>query len=298
MHNSMVADSSVFRRAQPWLGTCVEIRAAAWGLPRWAVMSAIDAAFGEIAAVHRLLSRQERGADYVRLTEAAVGDVIKVDVRTAEVLRLAFDLQSESAGAFDPERREHRQADAAPDDPRPAWSLEDGEMVRIRRRASIDLDGIAKGYAVDRAIDGLCAHGVAATVNAGGDLRTTRDCSEPLFVRCDTVRGGLVSLGRLGAGAFATSQSRIHLGRDCDLAGTGIDDRRTGGQRVPLMVVGVAAPSCAVADALTKVVAVDPEAALGMLETRDATAWILRELTGALHITQLGSSSIVTVDVT
>lgn len=294
----MDADGKVVRRMQPWLGTFVEIRAEASRLPRWGVMSAIDAAFGEIATVHRLLSRQERGADYVRLTEAEAGDVIKVDPRTAEVLRLALDLRSESAGAFDPERREHRQPDPASDDQGPSWSLEDGRMVRIHRRSAIDLDGIAKGYAVDRAIDGLRSNGVAATVNAGGDLRTTRDCSEPLFVRCDTVlRSGLVSLGRLATGAFASSQSRMRNDFDSDLAGAGIDDRRAGGRRPPPMVVGVAAPTCAVADALTKVVAVDPEAALEMLGRRDATAWILRELAGALHIKRLGSSSIVTVDV-
>ena len=80
------------------------------------------------------------------------------------------------------------------------------------------------------------------------------------------------------------------------LAGDGIDDRRTGGRPLPLMVVAVAAPSCAVADALTKVVAVDPGAAVGLLERCDATAWILRELSGVLRMRQLGSSSIVTVD--
>lgn len=292
----MTADSSIVRRAQPWLGTFVEIRAETARLPRWEVMAAIDAAFGEIGAVHRLLSRQEGGTDYVRLTQAQAGEVVPVDERTAAVLRLALDLRRESAGAFDPERRVRWHAVSATNDPRPAWSLEDGRLVRIQRRAACDFDGIAKGYAVDRAIEGLRARGIAATVNAGGDLRTTRDGTEPLFVRCDTVRGGLVSLGRLGTGAFASSQSRIRSGPHAELAGDGIEDRRTGRWHLPLMVIAVAAPSCAVADALTKVVAVDPEAALGVLERRGATAWILREFAGALRMRRLGSSSIVTAD--
>ena len=238
--------------------------------------------------MHRLLSRQERGTDYVRLSETGVGDVVKVDVRTAEVLHLALGLQRESAGAFDPERRGPPRHDTVAADAQPAWSLEDERTVRICRRAAVDLDGIAKGYAVDRAIAGLRARGIAATVNAGGDLRTTRLRSEPLFVRCDTQRGGLVSLGRLTTGAFASSQSRVGQDRDSALASAGIDDRRTGGRRVPQVVVGVAAPSCAMADALTKVVAVDPERALGMLARRGATAWILRESAGVLRMRTAG----------
>jgi thiamine biosynthesis lipoprotein len=293
----MAADGTIVTRAQPWLGTCVEIRAEAARLPRWQVMSAIDAAFGEIAAIHRLLSQQEHGADCVKLAQAQAGDAVSVDARTAEVLRLALNLRRESAGAFDPERSEPRACGTPLDHASPAWSVEDGPTVHVHRRAAIDLDGIAKGYAVDRAIDVLRVQGIAATVNAGGDLRTTRDCNEPLFVRCDIARGGLVSLGRLTTGAFASSQSRVQQNVDTELAGTGIDDRRSGGGHVPLMVIAVAAPTCAVADALTKVVAVDPEAALGLLESRDATAWILRELAGELRMRQLGSSSIVTVDV-
>ena len=292
----MVPEGPIVRRAQPWLGTCVEIRAEAARLPRWEVMAAIDAAFAEIAAVHHLLSRQDRGTDYLQLTQARAGDVLRVDARTAEVLRLALNLRKESAGAFDPECNESPAAATAHAAAQPAWSLEDGREVRVHRQATIDLDGIAKGYAVDRTSDSLHAHGLAGTVNAGGDLRTTRHCSEPLLVRCDTIRGGLVSLGRLGTGAFASSQSRARRELDSALAGDGIDDRRTGGRPLPLMVVAVAAPSCAVADALTKVVAVDPGAAVGLLERCDATAWILRELSGVLRMRQLGSSSIVTVD--
>ena len=64
------------------------------------------------------------------------------------------------------------------------------------------------------------------------------------------------------------------------------------------MTVSVAAPTCAVADALTKVVAADPGFADTMLEGHDATAWILREFDGALRMQRLGSCSIVKLDAT
>jgi FAD:protein FMN transferase len=45
------------------------------------------------------------------------------------------------------------------------------DHIRFRRRVIVDLGGIAKGFAVDRAIEALKDHGVAAgIVNAGGDL--------------------------------------------------------------------------------------------------------------------------------
>lgn len=56
--------------------------------------------------------------------------------------------------------------------------------VRLQRPACMDLGGIAKGFAVDRATDVLCESGiVSAVVNAGGDLRVLGELDEMLHVR-------------------------------------------------------------------------------------------------------------------
>ncbi|WP_274036456.1 FAD:protein FMN transferase, partial [Escherichia coli] len=48
----------------------------------------------------------------------------------------------------------------------------DGDILIKQTRASMDLGGIAKGYAVDRAIEVMRALAIErAVVNAGGDLR-------------------------------------------------------------------------------------------------------------------------------
>lgn len=292
----MVSDSNHVMRAQPWLGTFVEIRAEATRLSRWHVMSAIDAAFAEVATIHRLMSRQEQGSDLVRLAAADVGQVVPVDARTGEVLRLALELQTDSGGRFDPERPDHADGSRKRRRPGPAWMLDEPNAVRILRRATVDLDGIAKGYAVDRAIATLQSRGIAATVNAGGDLRTTEATDEHLLVRSPLAAGGLVSIGRLRAGAFATSQSSVSTGNPAELAGAGIHDRRVRKAALPLMSVSVAAATCAVADALTKVVAVDSDFAANMLERREATAWILREFDGELRMQRLGCSSVVVLN--
>jgi FAD:protein FMN transferase len=54
-----------------------------------------------------------------------------------------------------------------------------------RAPVALDLGGIAKGYAVDRAVDSLVAHGCSAgIVNAGGDLRAFGTHREKLLLRC------------------------------------------------------------------------------------------------------------------
>ena len=295
MHDSRPS-RNVVARAQPWLGTFVEIRAECARRSRWQLMSSLDAAFAEVEIIHRLMSRQERGKDVARLGSAAVGESVPVDFRTCEVLRLAQALREESGGLFDPERPEGVEAGLDADRVRPAWAFDDSCAVRILRRITPDLDGIAKGYAVDRAIAILESAGIAATVNAGGDLRTTGESLEPLLVRCPLAPGGLLKLGRLGQGAFATSRSRHMASHGQDLAGEGVEDRRQPNATLPPVTVCVAAPSCAIADALTKIVAVDPDHAEALLGARGASAWTLQERAGELHMRRHGASCQVTLD--
>jgi len=274
----------------------VEIRIECANQSRWQMMSALDAAFAEVETIHRLMSRQQHGRDMVALGVAAVGETVKVDARTAEVLCLALELQQESAGRFDIERQDPRMRVHTRERPGPAWSIAGPNAVRILRRAAIDLDGIAKGYAVDRAIAILESRAQVATVNAGGDLRTCGGSTAPLLVRVPCGAGALVNLGRLESGAFASSQAGVLPSGGPEFAGTGIDDRRPGRRALPTMTVSVAAPTCATADALTKIVAVDPEFADHMLGRHRASAWMLRETAGELRMQCLGVPPIVALD--
>ena len=283
-------------RAQAWLGTFVEIRIDCANQSRWQVMSALDAAFAEVETIHRLMSRQQHGKDMVALGVATVGETVAVDARTAEVLGLALELQQQSAGRFDIERRPAGRRACAREWSGPAWSIAGPNAVRVLRRAAIDLDGIAKGYAVDRAIAILESRSLVATVNAGGDLRTCGGSTAPLLVRGPCWASGLVNIGRLESGAFASSQAGVLQTGGPELAGTGIDDRRPGRRVLPVMTVSVAAPTCATADALTKVVAVDPEYSVPMLERHCAGAWILKENAGELLMQCLGVPPVVTLD--
>lgn len=220
------------RRARPLLGTLVEI--TAWGADRAALDTAVDQSFDAVAAVHRLMSFQEPDSELSRHNRGAAAS--ELHPWTRQVLAAASDLRSRSAGAFD------------------AACGGDG----------IDLSGIAKGFAVDRAIDALKSAGVArGVVNAGGDLAVFGDHEVSVGVRDPAEPGRLAAIVRLGDTAFASS------GRPLDPT-----TRRPAGACTG---ASVRAPSCLAADALTKVVGVSGEAAVPLLREFGAVALLFRE---------------------
>ena len=169
--------SSEIRRARPLLGTLVEIGAVGAN-----AAAGIEAAFREIETIHRLMSFHEENSDVSRINRAAPGEILRVDCRTYEVLGCAQLISRLSAGAFDitvggrlveagflpqPSGARAFDHDASFED----LLLLPDNFVTLTRRVWIDLGGIAKGYAVDRAGQVLKESGVTSgVVNAGGDL--------------------------------------------------------------------------------------------------------------------------------
>jgi FAD:protein FMN transferase len=262
----------VLRRAKPLLGTLVEIAACA---PDAAIeRAACDAAFAAIADVHRLMSFHEPTSDVSRLNRAAHARPIAVDPRTAAVLRRARAIGALSGGAFDctigarmvalgllPRDAAEGAADGA--------SFRDvlvgaDDRVRFRRPLAIDLGGIAKGYAVDLAVEALVRAGAeAGCVNAGGDLRVFGDRNWPVAIRHPDGSGAAVALPPLRNRALATSaDSFARRGHVIDPA--------TGHTRPRPISVSVIAPSCMDADALTKVVWLAEHPPIPLLERMHA----------------------------
>jgi thiamine biosynthesis lipoprotein len=172
------------RRSRLMMGTVVEIMAG--GLPANQLEAAVEAAFTEIARLDMLLSSYRQDNDVARLSQSEAGS--EVTVETAAVLALGLDVAQRSGGAFDltlgglkslwafdveapqvPDRQ--AIADALVGIGPNALAL-DGRTVHKRSpHLQVDLGGIAKGYAVDRAIFILRQHGVpSAAINAGGDM--------------------------------------------------------------------------------------------------------------------------------
>lgn len=276
------------RRARPLLGTLVEVRATA-ALEAAALHAAIDAAFAAVERVQRRMSFHEPRSDVSRINAAAAGERVAIHADTFEVLGAARTLGELCDGAFDvataaslvrkgflPEPPGSMPARP----PEPGTTYRDLELlpdaqVRWRRVGWIDLGGIAKGYAVDRAIDALRAHGVtSAVVNAGGDLRCF-GAAQPVHVRAPDEPSALLFLGTLENAAIATSAG-YYCGLHMD---GGRIDALVHPQRDTCIAwersISVLAADCMTADALTKIVRLAPRAAPGMLPCLNAQAVVI-----------------------
>jgi thiamine biosynthesis lipoprotein len=251
--------AATLRRARPWLGTLVEIRAE--GLDDARGEAAVERAFAEVAAVHRLMSFHQPDSDLNRLHRAGVGERIRVDARTQEVLGWALRIAESSGGRFDPTIAAEQVRRGGLPRPRSTWWPEarvtwrDIELCGARhvcllRPCWIDLGGIAKGYAVDRAIEILVDAGATrCSVNAGGDLRVAGAPAATVHVRL--ADGSLMAAPvELQDAALATSSSDIASDSPRSAHLDGVTRQPVGGGRT----ASVAAARCIVADALTKVV--------------------------------------------
>jgi thiamine biosynthesis lipoprotein len=222
----------MIRRARPLLGTVVAISAEA-------PMAALDAAFATIERIHWLMSAQSGDSDVARINRDGHQQAVAVNPWTLEVLREALRISEMTGGAFDVvvPGRGARHVDV----------VLEASHVRLRRRADIDLSGIAKGFAVDLAVEALLANGASAgSVNAGGDLRFFGDWPGGVRVRVPNDPRRAVTLPALRHDAFATS---------CGYFGSVLHDGRSGKSEPLEWSITVGAASCLIADALTKVVA-------------------------------------------
>lgn len=258
------------RRARPLLGTFVELSVAA-GCPDTEhaehIEHALRAGFAAIIHVQACLSRFEADSDIARFHALRAGTSMVLREPGHAVLGAAQQLRDASAGLFD------ISLGSAP----LGWRVEGGRLHKHDAAARLDLGGIAKGHAVDCAVQALQAHGCAAGwVNAGGDLRAFGGADVPVFLR-DEARGGGSPFVLLGDGAFATSHfapgSRSRLaGAAAARSGSGSGSGGHCGWRPAH--ASVAAPLCLWADALTKLVARSRDAQHPLLRRYDAVAWL------------------------
>ena len=179
------------RRLRTGLGTFLAVEAAAQS-PEQAE-AAIEAAFEAMAAVDLRMHPTREESDLARINTAAArllvsastsdpsppcpSPAIRVHPTTWELLKLAKRLNELSDGVFDP---------CLPCRPGVLADVELLPRSEVRCRAPVKLDfgGLAKGFAIDRAVEALIHHGCSAgLVNAGGDLRAFGSRPEIILVR-------------------------------------------------------------------------------------------------------------------
>jgi FAD:protein FMN transferase len=257
------ANGTLRRRAQPMLGTLVEVALQIDSSAAFELAS--KAAFKAVNEVHDAMSFHDPLSDVQRIARAAAGAVLSVNRHTWNVLYLARRMELDSGGlsnvAVAPALVQRGLLPAPADAVAPtAHSLQDGlallsqHRVRVLQPLWVDLGGIAKGYAVDCAVERLQALGVeAGLVNAGGDMRAFGGVAHPVHLR---FLNRLMQVASLQNGALASSSNA-----ELSPIETPHIDPRSGRSACSVFTVVVQASSAAVADALTKVALLCPATA-------------------------------------
>ena len=166
------------RRLRIALGTWIAIEAAVHGAAEAAELAAIEAAYAAIRDIELRMHPHRDGSEIARINSTPPGTPIEVRPDTWQLLQLARRLYDLTDGVFDP---------CLPTRPGRLGNIEihpDTPVLICHAPVELDLGGIAKGHAIDRAVAKLeelgCTSGL---VNAGGDLRLFGDRAEVIFLR-------------------------------------------------------------------------------------------------------------------
>ena len=277
--------------AEDVLGTSLDVVAVTSNAA--VAQAAADAARAEIARLEPLLSGWRPDGAVARLNRGMGATVASPEL--LEVLAAAEGWRAASAGAFDARLGELTAARRAGDPDRlrrAAESLaaadqalvQDG-AVRTPAGVALDLDGLAKGYVVDRALAAARAAAPGARglmVDLGGDLR------------CDGA-GPAGAAWRIGVGARGDGPPAVVLRvRDAAVAASGAGERDIGGashltasdgapaSRLSRAVV--TAPCAADADALaTALCLMAPRNGLALVDRLPGVEARLTDRHGAVH---------------
>jgi thiamine biosynthesis lipoprotein len=152
---------------------------------------AVHAAFQEFARLHDITNNFDENSQVSRVSKMAGKQKVQVDPDLVKIVKRSNELSDLVDGTFDVSIGPltelwgiGRKGDFIPQQEEidRVLSLVNYHFVQVDEVANtiylekpgmkLDLGGIAKGYATDRAIDALKAQGItSALVNAGGDIR-------------------------------------------------------------------------------------------------------------------------------
>jgi len=198
-------------RCKPLLGTFVEISTPDEGR----CVNAVENAFLVIEEVQALMGFHYPDSELSQINARCHLEAVRIDPWTAKVLMIAQEIHLHSGGLFNcgighrlvasgllPHHRDTADQFGGIEH----LQFLEPTLVRSDLPLCLDLGGIAKGFAVDLAVDALqYAGALSGSVNAGGDIRVFGDEAQDIQVRNPARPHEVMYFGSLYEGAIATS---------------------------------------------------------------------------------------------
>lgn len=243
---------NTLQRCKPLLGTFVDVTVSDHVSDK-ALIALSNQLFDHIEHIQLAMSFHDSNSELNKINQLAHKDALTISADMQSVLHHALSLSHDTEGDYDiaigaelvsrqvlpnHELRVNRDAN---------WFnivLKDN-TVFLTTPLLIDLGGIAKGYAVDKAIESVSTD-AEVTINAGGDLRMTHWQGQTVAIRVPYSKSGESRSIEMQAAALATSGYYFNDQQYVDLNGNQQ-------QLLSECSVSVFADSCMIADSLTKV---------------------------------------------
>lgn len=274
------ANTQKHERTEPHMG--VPFRIVLYSDTEAAANEAFEAAFGVIAHLDQIMSDYNPDSELMQLCrKSGPGMPVKVSPELLDVLTRANRISQQTDGAFDVTvgpvvrlwRRARRQQEL-PDAERleEALSKVGYQKITIDRAnrsvelaatdMRLDLGGIAKGYAIDRAMDVLKSHGItSALIDGSGDVLVSAappgKCGWKIGIAAlNSPEGAPAEYLSLAHTAIATSGDAYQFVELDGKRYSHLIDPRTGLGLTERSSVSVIAPDCTTADAWASAVSV------------------------------------------
>lgn len=290
------------------MGTFAEIRIHEARAGVAGARAALDAAFAEIREIDRLMAVQRPGSEISRLNREAATHPVRVDLRVIDVLEASLVASRLTGGAFDvtvlPVVRAWGFTDGRPTHPAAgtraaiagwrslALDPANGTVAYRSRDTAVDVGGIGKGYALDRARERLRRHGVrSAWLDLGGQIATVGRPPDGarwrIGIRHPRRAGALLGVVEIGEASVSTSGDEMQFAVADGRRWSHVIDPRTGVPVTDMASVTVIGASATMVDALsTAAVVLGPtRAARALADARLDGIFARVDDRGALTIT-------------
>jgi thiamine biosynthesis lipoprotein len=296
-----------------WFSQQAAIMGTRIGVELWhedeaAARQAIDAVLAEFRRLDQALSPYVESSELNRVNQSAAQQPQIISQEFFELLRTSQDYSRLTDGAFDITfasigyQYDYRKG-VKPDDQTIADALPliNYRLLRLNRDTStvaferegmrIDLGGIAKGYAVDRAIGILQRHSIDhALVSAGGDSRLLGDHrGRPwnIGIQAPRKKAGLAAVLPLSETAVSTSGDYERYFERDGVRYHHIINPKTGHSAGELRSVTLLGPNTTRTDALsTSVFVLGLKAGLELIDQLDDVEAVIIDNQGVMHMSK------------